>query len=211
MTLSKIIWIAMIIWLLEIVLVSMFFRTEWVNSNIAEEQHDYANHFESEALSKINEKANKFYRKYFVDSGFRDTTFHVVIPTEAEKTNTHYMENIGAPVFDKVYQGLETLWTVILRVVVRIFAWVHWSTFTLIILIPAVIDGVAMRKVKKATFQNSSSVIQRYSAIFILLAFYVLLLSLFSPIAVHPYIYPAVTIVAAAMIGIIVANVQKQI
>ena len=209
MKLTHVVWIAVLIWVFEVLLVSVLVRDDWLFANIEEENADQRAFFGERTARYLEERTDRSFESLFIQTGLRDLSYDLFIPTKEETDSTHYMQGIGEPVFRRAYQSLATFWTAIYQVVMRAQTLLLWAPFLLLILVPSVVDGFSMRAVKKATFTPTKVVRNRYGIYGVLLGAYLILLSLFSPIALGPATYFVIMAGIALTISMILANLHK--
>ena len=209
MRLSSIVWIALLIWVLEVLFVAVLVRDDWLIANIDEENSQQQSYFGARTAQYLYDEADTTFDNVFVATGIKDLSYRLFIPTREETDNTHYMQGIGEPAFRRIYQTLVTFWTAVYQVVIRAHTIGLWAPFMLLILVPSVVDGLSMRAVKKATHTPTKVVRNRYGVYLVLLGLYVFLLSLFSPFPVGPVTYFAIMAGISLTISMILANLHK--
>ncbi|RCW98321.1 uncharacterized protein DUF4400 [Marinomonas foliarum] len=113
--------------------------------------------------------------------------------------------------FDWIKGRINTLSEVVYQFLARIALLVVWSPYMLILLVPAVYDGLMTWRIKRTNFDYASPIIHSYgirSIGYLFLAFCVVS---FSPFAVSPLVIPVVMMIACILIGFAIGNFQKRV
>ena len=170
-----------------------------------------ASSFGSETLHWINSQADRWYQTAMIDSGFYEGMYHTFIPTEEEKQRSKGMENMGWWWFNWLEGRIKAFAKVVYQFFTRAALLLNWVPYMLILLIPAIHDGMMTWKIKRTNFDYASPIIHRYGARctgYIVLA---LAIAFFTPIALNPNIIPMVMMVSCVLIGITLGNMQKRV
>ena len=202
--------IGLLLVVVEILLVSSMIRQSWILDNIQEENRMNEHYFGSETAGHIRSRAKEVYVSLFVDTGIQDSTYHMLLPRE-DLDSSLDLSTVASPVFDHVRRSLGTFWATVYQVLTRLQVWIMWVPAALLLIIPAVVDGLMMRRVKVDAHITTSSIRMKYALLTIFVSLFVLLLSLFSPFAVNPVLYMVLSMLCIIMVSVLLANVQKDI
>jgi hypothetical protein len=201
--------VASVFILIEILLVSILVRDAWLLENMEKENQKNAYYFSTETSMEITRKSRESYDSIFVHTGIVDQSYYMFLPQKDTSDTGLDLSKTG--VFNKMANVLDTFWIVAYQLITRAHVWVIWLPAVLLFFIPAVIDGIAMRKVKIATHATTSSIRMKYAIMMIVGCLFIFLLSLFSPFAVSPLLYLILSLLGTYMISVILANTQKDI
>ena len=159
----------------------------------------------------INEKASQWYISTVIESGFYEGIHNYFIPSEEEKKSSKGMENLGGVWFEWIEGRIEALTSMIFQLYSRLALITMWSPYILILFIPAIFDGLMVRKVKQTNFESASTMRIFYSSRGLMLVIFLLFLSLFLPVAVNPSIIPVALMLCCVLVGIALGNMQKRV
>lgn len=103
------------------------------------------------------------------------------------------------------------MWSAIYQSIQRTTLLLMWLPYTLALFIPALIDGISTRSIKKVTYGYASPV--RYHTAFhaVILLFAAIPFYLALPIAVSPLLVPLWAAAISVSVMIMASNLQKQI
>tara|TARA_R110001583_G_scaffold1028_1_gene8889 strand:+ start:11080 stop:11715 length:636 start_codon:yes stop_codon:yes gene_type:complete len=183
-------------------------RTEKI---INEEHYVIGNSFSKDTNDWIFGKAREWYQSSIIDSGLYEGTRDVLIPTDEQKKRSRGMENMGGWWFKWVDGRIDAVANIIFQFYVRVAIMIMWAPYMLVLLAPAIFDGLMTWKIKKATFAYSSPLLHQYSLRYVGVTAAVALLATFAPIVINVSIIPLVLMSVCVMIGIAAGNMQKRI
>lgn len=205
-------WFMVVILLLcEITLILLLIPGDWTKKQIKQEKIYIEQSLGKETRQWIDARANNWYNKSVLDSGFYEGAFQLLIPTEAEKRRSRGMENMGHDWFVWVEGRIHAMFNVVYQFLSRLALLVAWLPYMLILFIPACYDGYMTWQIKRTNFDYASPVMHRYSvrgAVFLLFG---LLAAFMAPIALNPIIIPAAMMGVCVLFGLTFGNVQKRI
>lgn len=156
-------------------------------------------------------RADKWYQAVMIDSGFYKRMHYTLIPTKEQKEKSRALENFGGKWFSWIEGRIEAFADVVYQFMARAALLTIWAPYMLLLLIPALWDGVMTRQLKRTNFDYASPVIHRYS---IRLSLYIVVglgIAFCSPIALNPLIIPVVMMICCVLLGLMVGNLQKRI
>ncbi len=185
-------------------------REPWVVEQMQQEQANARALIGAQRANVAIARATRWYQGAFIDSGVQAESFHLLVPTQAEREATGRPE-AGAPMWKFVEDRIRVLWTVVYQALLRVSLAMTWLPLILLLGVGFVTDGIVTRKIKQSTFDYASPAWHRYSLLALDAGLVLFVLALFAPFAISPVIAPAFFIVAMAATGMLLANVQKRI
>ncbi|MBR7889834.1 DUF4400 domain-containing protein [Marinomonas sp. A79] len=159
----------------------------------------------------INNKADSWHKLIMIDSGIERGIYRTFIPTEKARKESRGMEEMGQFWFDWIKGRINTLSEVVYQFLARIALLVVWSPYMLILLVPAVYDGLMTWRIKRTNFDYASPIIHRYGVRSIGYLFLAFCVVSFSPFAVSPLVIPVVMMITCILIGFAIGNFQKRV
>nr|WP_298059580.1 DUF4400 domain-containing protein [uncultured Halomonas sp.] len=195
----------------EITFVLAFIPGDWINGVIEREADKVERTMGTDSMEWISATALTWYNSSMIDSGVYKAIHHHVIPTEAERSASTGMEGVGNVIFPWAEGRIEAVMHVIYHIYSRVALVMIWAPYLLLLVIPAVVDGVMRWKVKTTSFDYASPVMSRYGARGMFLTAQLLLIAFVLPIALNPLVIPAAMMGAIIMLGLFISNYQKRI
>lgn len=159
----------------------------------------------------VFQKAGGWYQTSIINSGFKREVYRMLIPTEEAKANSKGLETFGDWWFDLAEDRAGSLMLLIQQFYMRLALMVIWSPYMLLLLVPALYDGIQTWKIKQTNFDYASPVIHRYSSRLIGYSFAGMLLVFFLPFAIPPSVTPVILMAICVSFGLMVGNYQKRI
>lgn len=159
----------------------------------------------------IRERADGWHESVVYKSGLYDGTITLLIPTEERRKASKGIETMGKWWFDWATGRVEAVSRVIHQFCIRASLVLTWLPYLLVLLVPALYDGMMTWKIKRTNFMYASPVIHRYSIRGIVFIGVVSMIAFFMPIAIDPSIIPVILMVACVLLGLSVGNMQKRI
>lgn len=203
----------LIAWLLvaELFIILVFVPGHWTERVIQKESTMIENQLGRETVEWIDRTALHWYNRSMWDTGVYRTLHKLLIPTPEERAASRGMEGIGGKIFPWVDDRLAAMMNVVYQVFARAALLLVWAPYMLIMLLPALWDGIMTWKIKRTNFDYASPVWHRYGIRGVFFAFQCLLIAFFAPIALNPIIIPMTMMVMCIMLGLATANLQKRI
>lgn len=203
----------LIAWLLaaEMFVILVFVPGHWTEGVIKRESAMVESQLGRDTVEWIDQQALNWYNATIWETGFYHTLHTLLIPSPEERAASRGMENLGGKIFPWVEDRLASMMHVIYQVFSRMALLLVWAPYMLILLIPALWDGVMTWKIKRTNFDYASPVWHRYGARGVFLALQCLLIAFFAPIALNPVIIPAAMMVVCVMAGLVTGNLQKRL
>lgn len=159
----------------------------------------------------ITSQAKAWFNTLMIDSGFVEMAYQMLIPSPEELAKSQGFEREANFWFPFVEDRIEALQRVVFHVMIRFSLLLTWIPFMLILLVPAVYDGLNTWKLKRLTFEYSSPVIHRYSIKGIVVILIGMIGLFILPFPLNPMIIPASFIFLCLFIGLALSNLQKRI
>jgi len=156
----------------------------------------------------VLETATEWYQKGLVETGVWQSVYDFLIPSPEMKERSSIQADWW---FDFVEGRIDSLQRSIYHTLTRFALLFSWLPYILLLLIPAIWDGMMTWKIKKTNFDYSSPVLHRYSLKFGAWIVGLILLAFFAPIPIDPIYIPFSLMVIAIIAGIAVGNLQKRI
>ena len=170
--------------------------------------------FYSEDVAKAAEaRAERWFSAAFVDTGVMLHSFDMFVATEEEKRATDKTGldgDFGNQFFGWFEQRLRALWTLVWSAFIRVSSAILWLPFSVLILVPWVVDGWAQRERRKHTFEFSSAMQHQYALIALGLLPLAYLVVLTFPVAMHPAVTPIGLFFAGFLIQQLIAHFMKR-
>ena len=195
----------------QLLIVLVLVPGHWTESVIEREAVKIHRYLGADSQQWVHETAQRWYDKTMIDSGVYEAMHRHVIPSPDERANSRGMENLGTTIFAWAEDRLGAMMRVIYQVYSRAAMAALWAPYILILLIPAVFDGVMRWKVKQTNFDYASPVVSRYGVRGVYVIVQAALICFVLPLALNPVIVPIGMMLAALMVGFTMANYQKRI
>jgi hypothetical protein len=206
---------ATIIWLLVILveagLVVSFAEARSLEKLMASEHNMSMSLLGEQRGQSAYKRAEQVFRLLFVESGFVRFSYASFSVSPNNSTNKDPGMDMAKGVVDYMDGRVDAFWAMSLLSLQRLIMGLSWLPFMVLLLVPAAIDGLVQRQIKKTNFGYTSPV-RHQLALFGLvgLMFLPFLLALF-PFYIGPLLAPIWTAIVAFGVLILFANTQKAI
>ncbi len=201
----------LLIWIAEVLMLTALVADRYYKANLQYEEDRSQAWLGDKTYNAIRARGDLIFEDFFVASGLYDSSFELFIPSAEERRRSLGMEDMGRSLFHLVNERIALGWYAVHQVILRLLQFSLWVPFFLVGLIPSVVDGLAMRQVKKANMIAVSSVVHRLALYAFLALVYLVLMALFYPLPVSPLFYPLVAGGLALLMATLVANLQKNL
>lgn len=201
----------LLLFCIQIMLILVFVPGEWTERVIEREAVKTRQVLGTDTQEWIQTTAQRWYDATMIDSGIYRAMHNHVIPSPDERAASRGMENLGNTVFAWAEDRLGAMMRVIYQVYSRAAMALLWLPYLLILLVPAIVDGVMRWKIKQTNFDYASPVVSRYGIRGIFVISQVGLIAFVAPLALNPLILPLGMMMIAVMLGLTMANYQKRI
>ena len=196
---------------LQLLLVLVLVPGEWTENVIEREAVKIQRYLGADSQTWVHETAQGWYDTTMIDSGVYKAMHRHVIPSPDERAASRGMENLGNTIFAWAEDRLGAMMRVVYQVYARVAMATLWAPYILILLVPAVFDGMMRWKIKQTNFDYASPVVSRYGVRGVYIIIQCALIAFVLPVALNPIIVPIGMMLAALMVGFSMANYQKRI
>lgn len=201
----------LLLFTIQIMLILVFVPGEWTERVIRQEAARTQQVLGGETQEWIQSTAQRWYDTSMIDSGVYRAMHSHVIPSPEERSGSRGMENLGDKIFAWAEGRLSAMMRVIFQVYSRVAMAMLWMPYLLILLVPAIVDGVMRWKIKQTNFDYASPVVSRYGIRGIFAIGQVGLIAFVAPVVLNPLVIPMGMMLIAVMLGLTLANYQKRI
>lgn len=200
--------VASLILVVEIFAVMLFLDDNTIRDQIQDEYQQTADLMGSESTKQIYDRADAAFRHTVVESGVYDKSFEMFVPKGERDMNGQNAIRSGINWFE---ERLVVFWGVVFRSYQRWSLFATWLPYTLLLLVPAAVDGWSQRAIKKDTFGFASPV--RYAgAFYVVVGLIVVPMVYFiAPFAITPLLPPIWALLLTVSVLVLAANTQKHI
>ena len=204
-------WMAIWVLVLELVVILILIPGNWTDQAIIKETSYVEQSHGKETAEWAKKQAQTWFQSSIIDSGLYAATHHFMFPTEQERLNSAGLENFGEHIFIWAEGRLDALTAVIFHFYLRFAVVMLWAPYMLILLLPAVYDGVLTRKIKQTDFAYASPTLHRYSIRLLCGLVIGMFIAFFMPVAMNPMLIPIILMMCCVFMGIAWGNFQKRI
>lgn len=204
-------WNAIGVFLLEFLLICLLIPETFVKAQMREEVMDIADKLGIETAEHVRTTTTDIFDTMFVKTGIYTTVHRMVIPTEAERQRSVGMEDLGKGIFPIVEDRLQAMWYSVTQVILRVVHLMVWLPFLLLIIIPAILDGVYQRKIRISTFRHVSALRHRLGFQGVVVIIFALFILAMMPFAIPTLLYPAVGVAVAFLFNMSITFTQKRL
>jgi hypothetical protein len=204
-------WNALGVFLLEFILICLLIPESFVKTQMREEVMDIADKLGQPTAEEVRTKTTDTFDKLFVRSGVYTTIHRMVIPTEAERMRSVGMEDLGQGIFPYVEERLEAMWYSVTQVIMRVFHFMIWLPFLLLIIVPAILDGIYQRKIRISTFRHVSALRHRAGFQGVVTIIFGLFILAMMPFSIPTLLFPVVGVAIAFMVNMSITFTQKRL
>ena len=200
-----------IVLLIEVIIVGVITPSDWLHRSIINERRMVEEWLGNEATLELVKHTNTFYKDVFVTPGIVKGSYGF-IPTEEERERSGAFKDLGREKFHPfVKERIDILWAAIYQSIQRTALLLMWMPYALALFIPALIDGISIRSIKKVTYGYASPV--RYHTAFhaVIMLFAAIPFYLALPIAVTPLVIPLWAAAISLAVMFMMSNLQKQL
>lgn len=204
-------WAALIIIAIEALVVLVLIPGNWTAKVIEEESQLLEIRLGPEEHRWVHDKARRWFNSSLIETGYYEIVRNHLIPTEEQKRKSVGMQKMGASWFDWAESRLQALANSYYHILTRFALLQTWMPYFLILLIPAVFDGITTWKIKRTNFAYASPLLHQYSTYGIVYIAMFLVALFIAPVILDPVIIPAAIMIACVMAGLMIGNFQKRV
>lgn len=203
--------VALMIIVLEIIIVAVLVPGDFTGRSIQTEQEMIEKSLGADTLSWVRERSGGWFQTTMIDSGVKSGIYNHLIPTEEQKARSVGLEKFGEGWFNLVANRIDSLMLVVQQSYMRLALLSIWAPYMLLLLIPAIYDGMQTWRIKVTNFDYASPVLHRYSVRLLGLSLASIVILFLSPLPVPPSATPVILMVMCVAIGLVIGNYQKRI
>jgi len=204
-------WLALWIIAVEAIIVTVLIPGDWTQRVIEQESELLEIRLGPEEHRWVHDKARGWFNSTLIDSGYYQIALNHIVPTEEQKSRSTGMEDLGSIWFKWAEGRLQAIANAYYHILARFALLLTWAPYFLILLVPAVYDGITTWKIKRTNFAYSSPLLHQYSTMGILYVFIGLVALFLAPIVLDPTLIPAAIMVICVMAGLMIGNLQKRV
>lgn len=127
-----------------------------IEQRIVAERIAHADVFGEDLMIAVADDADRFYNEKFVDSGLVDWSMQFFAPADPGVFGSEAAELDAKSLFGELQLHVAAIWLAVYFEIQRFTLILHLLPYYLIVLIPAVVDGLVRREIKKYTFGYTS-------------------------------------------------------
>ncbi len=159
MSKHKSVWLLCLALMLEIIAIGVLVPGDWTGRVISKEKQMIQNQLGAQTSYWIGKTSHRWYQSWIVDTQMEQSVRDFLIPTEKQRLRSKGMENMGGFWFVWVEDRIQAFFDVLYQVFTRFALMMVWLPFALILMLPALWDGLMTWKIKK-TFEPYHSPLQ---------------------------------------------------
>lgn len=195
--------------LCEIGVIFVLVPPEVVANVVAKERTVYASHLGAEAESDIRRHADRIFTSWFLDTGFRDSSYHLLIGAwQGDLNDPARLDDRGIEQW--TLRRLQSTWGALYQTIYRGVAMAAWLPFLLPIMAAIIFDGVNQWRVRQWQFTYSSQTIHSIGLGSILYGLAFLVIVIVAPITISPWFAPVILIGSSMLAWMVVVNMSKR-
>ncbi len=157
----------------------------------------------------VYERANRWYIKTTIDSGFQHTVYDFLIGHWDADSGRELIDDRGLSAWFE--RRLATTWLAIYLVHFRLSGITLWLPYFLPLIFPMIVDGLSQRQIKKHQFSFTSPVIHTNAARGFLVLLALILFIPIIPISIPPLIIPFALFFSCLCAWVYAAHMIKRI
>jgi hypothetical protein len=204
--------VAVILFVMEFILLSALVPTEWSNRIRDQEIRWISEGMGVSTAEAIFATAQGWYGRVFLNTGLVDGSYRLLLPDEAAVRQTPELSKLAEnPLWPWMKGRLDVVWYSLYMAIQRLVVLLAWWPFLAFALIGAVADGLLRRRIRQAGFDYPSPLAHRLAVRVMLWLGFVAALGLFAPLPIPPLAVPALAIVLAAALSLLLTQTQKRL
>lgn len=201
--------LVLLVWAVQATLICLLVTDGWVEREFSEERSLVASELGSQRANALAGRAERAYRRWFVDNGRVAGSYATVLPDHTVPQQG--MENLAPWAFRWAGHRLDAFWWLAYQAVYRLFLLGVWFPYVAVASGAALIDGLVRRQIKRANsgYASGDRIAIARAGLLVLLLGPLFYLSL--PIAVPPMMLPLGGAGLALLCSLYAANIQHRI
>lgn len=203
--------IALIAAMLQVIVVLTLLPNSWMARVYERERVMLVDGLGKSAAEWVSAKGYGWYMTAFFNSGAVKKTYDLFVNDPGRTPDPTGFERGGKAWFQYMEGRLKAFWTAVAVMCCRLAMAMIWLPHSLILAVPAVLDGMMMWRVRREGFSFSSPVTHLYSIRAAKALMWLSVISLTVPIAIHPMLFPAFLVGAVLSLGIAAGSMPRRI
>lgn len=196
----------------QLVVILLLVPSSWMERVIEIENRWLTQQMGADSAAWISGHARSIYDTTVVQSGLMDGTYHLLLPSRAQKAQSGAMSELGGrTIFPYVHDRLETTFLVIYQSILRVMLVCAWLPFAALLLLPAIVDGIVAWRIRKTTFNFASPTINHYALLGAGVVTTVMLVAVLAPIPAPPLALPVAVLALCPALYFAVSHTSKRI
>lgn len=204
-------WLALWIIAIEAIVVMILVPGDWTVRVIKEESQLLEKRLGAEENYRVHARAQVWFNSQVIDSGLYQACLEYFVPNEEQRSRSTGMEEMGADWFVWIEGRLKAIANVYYHILSRFSLFLTWGPYFLVLLVPAVFDGITTWRIKRTNFDYASPFIHRMSTMGLGYVAIGLIALFLAPIVIEPNIIPAAIGITCVMCGLMLGNAQKRV
>ena len=205
------IWLLVWVIALESIIITVLLPGNWTASVIEQESELLEIRLGPEESRWVHEKARSWYNSSLIETGVYSAAYNHLMPSIEERRKSVGMKDMGSNWFEWVGGRLQSTANAYYHILSRFALLLPWAPYFIILLAPAIYDGIASWKIKRTNFAYTSPLLHQYSTNSIIYVLIGLVALFLAPIVLDPTIIPASIMVICVMAGLMIGNLQKRV
>lgn len=204
-------WLAIWIIAIEAIVVTVLIPGDWTVRVINEESQLLEKRLGTEEKNWVHDRARNWFNAQIIDSGIYQACLDHLVPTEEQRARSSGMEEMGSNWFVWAEGRLQAIANAYYHILSRFALLMTWAPYFLVLLIPAMFDGITTWRIKRTNFDYASPLLHQMSTLglgYITVGMIGLFLA---PVVIEPHLIPAAIMVTCVMFGLMLGNAQKRI
>ena len=199
----------LVLWTVQLALVLLLVDASWIEAQIDVERDQLEAHFGRDQAQRLLTQARLIFDRWLIGTEIVDHSYTMVTPDPG--THKHGMENVAPWFFAWLQARLDTLWLLLLQIILRVLVLKEWLIVVAAGVLAAMLDGYIQRHIKRLENRLASAdryLLARQAALLGLVfpAIYVAL-----PIAAPMWLAPAWGLYMSLTVRALLAHAQHQL
>ncbi|GAD89962.1 hypothetical protein VHA01S_030_00370 [Vibrio halioticoli NBRC 102217] len=209
---TKPLWLVVIIVVSQIIFLASLVSPQSVRESMVSEVQYMRTVYGDDSTFSIYNDAQNMSDKVLYDSGFESKVKAFFLPEEYRRTKqVTDMKNFNTGFWDVSERVIDGFFVNAEFAILRIYAVKPWLLMMLLVVTASLVTGLMQREVKKHGFEFSSPLRHGLARRLLYILPLLLYLTVVTPLAMPPYIYPTILGFVGLAIMLIVSNTIKRV